>query len=58
MNFSSMKSQHQKRYGVNVYGNRREASNFLTASSLYHPDTVERSLKHDGSGEEPGNQGS
>ena len=24
------------------------------ASSLYHPDTVERSLKHDGSGDEPG----
>jgi hypothetical protein len=24
------------------------------ASSLYHPDTVERSLRHDGSGEEPG----
>ena len=28
--------------------------NFLMASSLYHPDTVERSLKHDGSGDEPG----
>ena len=27
---------------------------FLMASSLYHPDTVERSLKHDGSGDEPG----
>ena len=24
------------------------------ASSLYHPDTVERSLRHDGSGDEPG----
>ena len=28
--------------------------NFLMASSLYHPDTVERSLRHDGSGDEPG----
>ena len=26
----------------------------MMASSLYHPDTVERSLKHDGSGDEPG----
>jgi hypothetical protein len=45
--------QHQKRYGVNVYGNLAEVD-FLTAASLYHPDTVERSLKHDGSGDEPG----
>jgi methylase of polypeptide subunit release factors len=45
--------QHQKQYGVNIYGDLDEV-NFLTAASLYHPDTVERSLKHDGSGEEPG----
>ena len=31
-----------------------ERVDFLMASSLYHPDTVERSLKHDGSGDEPG----
>jgi hypothetical protein len=45
--------QHQKRYGVNIYGIATDV-NFLTATSLYHPDTVERSLRHDGSGEEPG----
>lgn len=47
-------AQNQKRYGVNVYGPQRAAIAFVTASSLYHPDTVERSRSHDGSGEEPG----
>ena len=42
------------RYGIHVYGCRSDAVKFLMASSLYHPDTVERSLKHDGSGDEPG----
>ena len=42
------------RYGVHVYGRRAEKVDFLMASSLYHPDTVERSLRHDGSGDEPG----
>lgn len=41
-------------YGVHVYGNRRETPSFLMATSLYHPDTVDRSLQHDGSGPEPG----
>jgi hypothetical protein len=45
---------HQKKYGVHVYGRSEDEPNFLTASSIYHPDTVERSLRHDGSGEEPG----
>ena len=45
---------HQQRYGIHVYGHPVENVQFLTASSLYHPDTVERSLRHDGSGEEPG----
>ncbi|ALG85302.1 Eco57I restriction-modification methylase domain-containing protein [Gordonia phthalatica] len=45
--------QHQKRFGVNVYGPTREP-NFVQAASLYHPDTVTRSLEHDGSGTEPG----
>lgn len=40
-------------YGVHVYGTAREPA-FLHATSLYHPDTVERSFKHDGSGAEPG----
>jgi len=38
---------------VHVYGCAQNPS-FVQASSLYHPDTVERSLKHDGSGTEPG----
>jgi hypothetical protein len=45
--------QHQKRYGVNVYGSPHEPG-FVQAASLYHPSTVEASLKHDGSGSEPG----
>lgn len=46
--------QNQKRYGVNVYGRARTEPAFLNAAALYHPDTVERSLRHDGSGPEPG----
>lgn len=42
-----------KRYGVSVYGCAR-SPRFLNASVLYHPDTVVRSMVHDGSGEEPG----
>ena len=45
--------QNQKQYGVNIYGTKR-APLFLHATSLYHPETVQRSLVHDGSGEEPG----
>ncbi|MDX8145017.1 class I SAM-dependent DNA methyltransferase [Lentzea sp. BCCO 10_0061] len=45
--------QDQKRFGINVYGGSREPY-FLQAASLYHPDTVVRSIKHDGSGVEPG----
>jgi len=40
-------------YGVHVYGTQREVC-FLQASGLYHPETVVRSLEHDGSGAEPG----
>ena len=36
-----------------VYGPPQDPK-FLTAASLYHPDTVVRSLVHDGSGPEPG----
>lgn len=46
--------RNQQLYGVNIYGRMTENVNFLTASSLYHPDTLERSLRHDGSGDEPG----
>lgn len=42
-----------KEYGVHIY---RGASTirFLQGASLYHPDTVTRSLCHDGSGTAPG----
>jgi methylase of polypeptide subunit release factors len=46
--------QHQKHYGVNVYGAPRDKTRFLHGVSLYHPETVLRSLRHDGSGDEPG----
>ena len=45
--------QHQKIYGIHVYG-PEQTPLFLHAASLYHPETVLRSLVHDGSGEEPG----
>jgi methylase of polypeptide subunit release factors len=45
--------QDQKLFGINVYGDPK-APEFLNAASLYHPDTVVRSLAHDGSGPEPG----
>ncbi|WP_328812283.1 DNA methyltransferase [Rhodococcus sp. NBC_00297] len=40
-------------FGVNVYG-RQNDPGFLSAASLYSPDTVDRSLIHDGTGVEPG----
>lgn len=40
-------------YGVHVYGVGGSVG-FLHAAILYHPETVVRSLVHDGSGEEPG----
>jgi hypothetical protein len=43
-----------KHYGVSVFGNRDDSPHFLNAGWLYHPDTVIRSLSHDGSGPEPG----
>ncbi|APE33984.1 restriction endonuclease subunit M [Nocardia mangyaensis] len=42
-----------KEYGVHVYG-APSAVSFKQSASLYHPDTVDRSLRHDGSGETPG----
>lgn len=41
------------RYGIHIYGAERPPS-FLHATSLYHPETVTRSLVHDGTGQEPG----
>jgi len=45
--------QHTRPYGVHVYGPVSEVL-FLQGTSLYHPDTVVRSLRHDGSGDAPG----
>lgn len=44
---------HHKEFGVHVYG-PEGAIQFLNASSIYHPETVNRSLNHDGSGVDPG----
>ena len=45
---------HKKQFGVNVYGSPAGDVNFLSACWIYHPDTIERSLIHDGSGDPPG----
>ena len=45
---------HHVTYGVHVYGAPREDPRFITAASLYHPETVERSLHHQGGTEVPG----
>lgn len=45
---------HLVSYGVHVYGRRNERPSFLMAASLYHPDTVERSFRHEGGTEVPG----
>lgn len=44
---------HLVEYSVNVYGARR-AVDFLSAVAIFHPSVVEGSLRHDGSGPEPG----
>jgi hypothetical protein len=43
----------QVSYGVHVYAAER-APDFIMATNLYHPETVVGSLRHDGSGTEPG----
>lgn len=45
---------HLVSYGVHVYGPRRDMPQFQMAASLYHPDTVARSLNHEGGTEVPG----
>ncbi len=44
---------HTRLWGVHVYG-RDSSVDFLQGSNLYHPDTVDRSFTHDGSGSSPG----
>jgi len=41
-------------YAVHTYGNARTEPRWIQASSLFHPETVARSLVHDGAGDEPG----
>ncbi len=42
-----------REFGVHVYGAERPVA-FKSMFSLYYPDTIDRSLEHDGSGPEPG----
>jgi hypothetical protein len=44
---------HAAHYGISIYGHPGKPG-FLNAVSIYVPDTVDRSLIHDGSGGEPG----
>ena len=44
---------HRSLYGTHIYG-RTQSPNFLNASGSYHPDTITRSLAHDGTGKQPG----
>ncbi|WP_024794786.1 Eco57I restriction-modification methylase domain-containing protein [Tomitella biformata] len=43
----------KEEYSVSIYGNPTRIS-FSTASFIFHPSTIERSLTHDGSGPVPG----
>lgn len=43
----------QLEYGVHIYGSPQTQPDFLMAASLYLPETVERSIVHDGSGVAP-----
>lgn len=45
---------HHVSYGIHIYGVGLLTPRFIMASSLYHPETVERSLLHNGDGIEPG----
>jgi hypothetical protein len=40
-------------YGVHIYGGYRDRISFVQSVSLFHPDTVDRSFNHDGSGPQP-----
>ena len=44
---------HTREYGVHIYGPSSDVR-FVQGSSLYHPDTVTRSLNHTGAGSAPG----
>ncbi|MFE1072353.1 Eco57I restriction-modification methylase domain-containing protein [Streptomyces sp. NPDC058783] len=46
---------HTEVFGIHVYGESRDPF-FLSICSLFHPDMVDHSIKHDGSGDTPGVQ--
>ncbi|WP_157488696.1 hypothetical protein [Pseudofrankia sp. DC12] len=43
-----------REFGVHIYGAPRGTISFLQAAWIYDPSTIDRSLLHDGSGDEPG----
>lgn len=43
-----------RQYGVHIYGHEHPDIDFVQAAWIYNPDTVNRSLVHDGSGPAPG----
>ncbi|WP_432559938.1 DNA methyltransferase [Granulicoccus sp. GXG6511] len=45
---------HHVSFGVHVYGRLISSPRFSNASALYHPETIERSLQHEGQGAPPG----
>ncbi|MFD9406988.1 Eco57I restriction-modification methylase domain-containing protein [Streptomyces sp. NPDC059989] len=44
-----------RRYGIHIYGQPRPVD-FLNVNMVFHPDTVDRSFGHDGTGEIPSAQ--
>lgn len=50
--FTEIKDTRQ--YGVHVYGTDRGFIKFFQSAWIYHPETITRSLAHDGSGVAPG----
>ncbi|SDM41836.1 hypothetical protein SAMN05660642_02465 [Geodermatophilus siccatus] len=44
---------HAKEYGVHIYGAQRSPK-WKQAASLFHPESIDRSLRHDGVGPAPG----
>ena len=42
------------KFGLHIYGRALLEPDFIQASNIVHPDTIDRSLRHDGSGSAPG----
>ncbi|MGF6882333.1 hypothetical protein ABIA39_001275 [Nocardia sp. GAS34] len=43
----------KRTFGVHIYGQANSTIKFLHAGSIFHPDVIERSLAHDGTGPPP-----